>query len=845
MGPMLSFLLACTGPSTPSDPLSEPPASTRAPLPPPEPLCPVASLAGPRGDRVCVLLDAAYMGGSFDAEPLVRDLSGPDAEEAGLLIAAVLTQGLADEASGRAPWRASPYWGGSGRSVARSVLQQLVSRLEGAQGDAVLPIVRALLADPMADSQQAALSLLERTESVSSGALVAEIASSDANTSSTLLGGAARLCKRRALPCAGLERLAQHPDPGIREAARDALPSARAFSEIEALRIWLVPELERTAARIPRPQGSRWVVEGDLQGWASEDKERTLLDWHGIRYPLSTDPVPRDGTLGQAAEALIAARSLDQEKGARFRSSQGMLTGQFEPSGLYFPEILVSSWLHEQGDDTTAARLLVPAASALKDGRLLGWLAKNSAGTRLHNRMLNAWTNLDFAETARLAEHLSSPLFEGYGYQARATELAEQIRVRTGEEPLPTQEAWEAVKSSMSRAQQAEFLAGRVRQIRAIQYEQPGGVSYEEPQLTESGTPAINPYVELKVMRLTPDELIPLLPWLMDGSYLHAYSFWRDFHPERTLHRAGWVLADVFNDALAMNIVEPSVFERGTAAQRRAELDRIESMITPLRGLDTTGVLYEQLTRTSSFGDFSRALSEAGEDVDVLPILLSRERHFPDNIDDIVALVYFRRDTRAVPLAREWLGRELSQGSVLLAAAILLELGDPGDAPHVIEALTPLEADTPIARRMILADQLLLAKDPALRELLCAIPAPISRSDPDSLRELSLLQRQLLGDCGGAIEQLKRALGDEQLAGSVSGTRDGEPFQHDFINADFVAEVVASWKLDDTPYDRMEPPEKRAAQRRALAGWLSEQAQAVSRGESPQMRAPLSAKEVW
>src|SRR5207248_2306173 len=104
---------------------------------------------------------------------------------------------------------------------------------------------------------------------------------------------------------------------------------------------------------------------------------------------------------------------------------------------------------------------------------LLGW--------RYHDATLQAFSHeRDYDAAIRFAVHLSKPVFDGYEYQDRAKELAQQLKVRRGEDfktlALPTTRQWPQIRAAMTRDKQIEFLGQRLRLLNCFQWGQPGGV---------------------------------------------------------------------------------------------------------------------------------------------------------------------------------------------------------------------------------------------------------------------------------------------------------------------------------------------------------------------------------
>ncbi len=239
-------------------------------------------------------------------------------------------------------------------------------------------------------------------------------------------------------------------------------------------------------------------------------------------------------------------------------SIRGGLTGQFEPRYISSPEALVAAWSYQAGDKKLAARIIFPRIDESPDDLDFATQISELIGKVYYQRLLDAFTDRrDYDEAIRIANHLSEPEFDHYFYQPRAKELAAQLQKR-GEDfkslTLPAAGDWAKRKAAMSRGEQVKFLADRLRLLNCAQWGQPGDVNYTDPQWSAPGSAGdrkevINPFNELRAMKLSPTELAFLAPYLTDDDFMLVFSFWRDFHPERHLHRVNWAVQDIINEA--------------------------------------------------------------------------------------------------------------------------------------------------------------------------------------------------------------------------------------------------------------------------------------------------------
>jgi len=329
-----------------------------------------------------------------------------------------------------------------------------------------------------------------------------------------------------------------------------------------------------------------------LYGWLLANRERLIeiVDVFGRHQLLN------------AREVTVVPYSLQQEsndlkeirrrriKGKLFRfedehrvSVQGTATGQFELGYIRTPEALVAAELFARGQKRLAAELLFPCLDEMDDDRSLRRVMRTSLGNLYHIEMLEQFClRRDYEAAISLARHLSKPEFDGHTYQGRAQELVSQLERRREDFRsfvLPTEEAWKAMKNSLTVQEQIEYLCPRLRLLNCIQQGQPGSIELSDVQFaqplkvylytgisgnlekldraaidrwrsrnTESGQ-TINPYVELKRLAGLPDAVKWLSPYREDGNFTLCMGWWRDFHPERRLVRIGDVVRSIIGSA--------------------------------------------------------------------------------------------------------------------------------------------------------------------------------------------------------------------------------------------------------------------------------------------------------
>src|SRR5262249_24780807 len=79
----------------------------------------------------------------------------------------------------------------------------------------------------------------------------------------------------------------------------------------------------------------------------------------------------------------------------------------------------------------------------------------------------------------------------------------------------------------------------------------------------------------LKGLGLTVADIPALAPYVREDQYLLAVSFWRNFHPDRTLESSRTVFATRINDLAKHDLCRLREFEAMPEAEREKHLQRI------------------------------------------------------------------------------------------------------------------------------------------------------------------------------------------------------------------------------------------------------------------------------
>jgi hypothetical protein len=536
----------------------------------------------------------------------ITDLAAPGAKAktAAAYLTALFKQLFADESNGRAPWQRTPFFGGNPICDAREFRKVLAQAFaKDAQGDAALdPVLWLIESEKDPKNQAAAMEVLKRikggraTETLKK---LLEPPHPNAAIAKGVIDEIGERGLRELAPC--IAQLCQHYRASIREAARAVatkLGNAKVpdYKPENAFTPWLESQLKDIAAMVPTeiPKDAAWMhfttaaaggpfENNEFSGWkiGEKDGKLTVLDYFGAEVQLDKSVKASPRTLAEEVKALLDIRASNDIK---CLSRGGTGTQQFESASGFVtvPEALVAAWCYARGDKANATALLFPRIDATGDDRWIGWATRDMLGTLYQHEMLNAFSHgRDYARALALAQQLAKPVFNDCNGQARAKALAEQLAKR-GDDfktfTLPEAQKWAEQKKNLKREEQIKYLVEHLRLLNCIQMGQPGDVSYPDEQYAKpnrQGGKVINPYVELQGLKLDLADLPTLAPFVADETFMPTFSYWRDFHPKRTLHQVNWAVAELMNETAKRDLADLRNFSGGDEAGKKKHVDKI------------------------------------------------------------------------------------------------------------------------------------------------------------------------------------------------------------------------------------------------------------------------------
>lgn len=792
-----------------------------------------------------------------------------DGEWAGAYLHAMLLQLLADESNGRSKWVKLPYWGGGSKNKARDYRKELAKLIsQKVNNPNGLAAILWLINEDKSDKHnRLGIDGLKNIKGAESDAVIINILK-NGHPNSYVLSHAINEVEKRKLTQAKEILLAMryHHRQEIRKVASEAIAKLKInvesidWQDEKALESEYIKNFLRDLAKMileKVPDDASWkhFVYTDIdEMWGDEHPEKKVSGWllkedesnyEVLNYFNKIIVISKkhakmsDRAFADEAQWIATMRSKSDQDAMESLSSAGGLTGQFEASFLSLPELLIAVWSYQNGDMKSAAKILLPCFKRVTDDRWIGWAMQDMFGHQYHQTMLSEFSLLrNYDKAAKLAGHLSQDVFNDYRYQDRAKELYQQIRLRSEDFKtlvLPAPAEWERLKQTLSRKAQVAYLAKRMRLLNCIQMSQPGGVSYSDKQTRDSlyaqnfedRVTVINPYNELKHMKLNVGELKHLVPWLSDDNYMLVFSYWRDFHPTRTFHRVNWAIADIINDVAKRDLANLEKFTRLSDKGRKLHIQQMISWCEENASKTKKDLLLDTLRKTDDWVEFDIAASEASEaGIDeILPIIEKRLADFSDKSSNLAAHIYTLNSRAAVTLARQWVNHQ-DEGTRFWSALILIRYGrqDENEGLDVIKLILNKDDGDNWYPRAI--EGLLASKFEPAMQLADGILKK-SKFDLQWNGNPVLIRLFLAGRKNAYAYIIK------QFDSNDPGT-----FENTLI-ADEITEIVAGWRNNKHEYDTSWPNGRKMKYRNELKAWLKAQFSLIQKGENSEINAEL------
>jgi hypothetical protein len=476
-------------------------------------------------------------------EAPVKQLASDRAEErraGAAYLRALLVLALADETSGKAPWRNTPYWGGGSDVPARDLRDLVARELAKAKPVAeALPILKWYLENEPADRVLVPIvEALGKMDGEDADALRAEIATKPHPNAIVAKEAINQItARKKTLPADKLAALCHHHRAPVRDAAR-ALNTQQggkdpgAFDATKAIRSEPVAKLmDRVLKLMPDLPGAkaeyatvtvRYLddktverAKDEHQGWLIKNEKGVVEIYtpHGrvraFRDKMETkvwerEKTPDGGvksrqvdvvtevTIAVTDTAGLVKRVVESRKGGEAGielSERGGLTGQFRGSGATLFEAILGAWLSRAGKEEDAAKVLLPALDSVYRDEHCVLIVREQVGELVGQKMLVAFVgDRDYPTAIRYAERINE-LYPDTRLHTYAKGFIEQLPKRTDDFiklKLPSPAEWAELKKKLTRDEQIDYLCERMRLLNCFQMGQPGGYDPGETQYAET-----------------------------------------------------------------------------------------------------------------------------------------------------------------------------------------------------------------------------------------------------------------------------------------------------------------------------------------------------------------------
>ena len=346
-------------------------------------------------------------------------------------------------------------------------------------------------------------------------------------------------------------------------------------------------------------------------------------------------------------------------------------------------------------------------------------------------------------------------------------------------------------------------------------------------------SPVVNPFVELHEMNIQVAELPALLPFLADENFMPTYSYWRFFHPNRTLHQVNWAVANIINGAAKHDLAQLSKFSVLDKQGRQRHIDSILDWCRRNARKSEKELLLQSLAEAKTWREFKQAADETAEDrlTEALPTFVRRFADFDRCQGDIAELCCRLDSPDAVAPARKWLTSE-HESIRFWSALILLRHGDQ-TKPEGLAELEPLLAkDEDCYWYPNAIEPLLATKNEKAVALAYGF---LKKNSVHWLAEYlsQILERLFLAGRQEGLYSVLAHLESEKPDGNTSGTYDGKEVQRSLVEGDHTATIVTTWQTGDKTFDLLLPDDVRRSQRKQLRRWLKEQFALIQAGKKP------------
>jgi hypothetical protein len=595
----------------------------------------------------------------------------------GEYIYALCIQSQEDETNGRSEWTRTPFFYETWESKAH-IFRQLLAAYFGENANSIELIKTAkwlVLNDHEQDNKIEGFKAIKRIKSPETDMFLGFLISNPNLNEKITVTAIEEISNRRLLQFAPkIDSLQNHYRSKIREAVyanssklhipRKKFELTKAFTpwverQFELINTLILDKVTEKASfvtiqcHIPDPNNYDWKPE--YKGWIIDESDTSikLLDYSAQEINIEKKSANiRPASLREESTKLLNNSFFDQRRGGEVRPHFG-----YEIIPLY----TMATWCFNNNIRDQALTLIFDLIDNTPDDSTFSIQVVNLFGSLYYNELLYTFSQeRDYKNSILLSKHLGKPEFKAFCYRKEAIQLGEQLIDRTIDFKtltLPNETTWDSLRKELSRQEQIKYLTDRLRILNCIQDSQPGGISFSSTQYSipisffSKSIPAksnfplrniddklkkyevINPYDELIKMKLTPLEIKIIAPYLAGSDYILAYSFHRDFAPQRVLFKVSFVASDIILKSIGKEFLDLNVFETFDNDSKQKEIAKIIGWCDENSNKTASELALNILENTQKWSEFEMSMNKCVEFkyANSTPILIRRINDFQDH----------------------------------------------------------------------------------------------------------------------------------------------------------------------------------------------------------------------
>lgn len=260
-------------------------------------------------------------------------------------------------------------------------------------------------------------------------------------------------------------------------------------------------------------------------------------------------------------------------------------------AGLF--DFLLAEWLFRKKEFDLCAKVLFPALDTLHSNTAAIQLLKARLGWVYGNRMFDAFAyDRDYDQTMKLAKIIDStyPHTKFYKYAVIMIDQLPKRRDDLKSLNLPTNAEWKELMKKLSHKEQVDYLCRRIRLIN-ICHE----ITLRNGEKIPKSQLKIQPYLKLESMKLNPDDILVIAPYLRENWYIVDYAF-IDFNTwkyGRSLSRTRSLFPVLLDKCAKCDLIDADEIDKWSQEKVESEIVRVNKWAREHAGKSEPELLLE------------------------------------------------------------------------------------------------------------------------------------------------------------------------------------------------------------------------------------------------------------